>query len=127
MPTLKMTPEQTAIAKLDADWSKAAKAKDVDKVVGYYSKKGSVVWPGQKARHGTRAIRAAWKKAYKEDPNLSLSFAPERIEIASGGDIALDFGGVSFGGDASAKYLVVWKREKGGWKVLYDCWNSKTP
>jgi ketosteroid isomerase-like protein len=21
------------------------------------------------------------------------------------------------------KYLVVWKREHGTWKVLYDCWN----
>ena len=26
-----------------------------------------------------------------------------------------------------AKYLVVWKRENGEWKVLYDCWNSNRP
>ena len=23
----------------------------------------------------------------------------------------------------TAKYLVVWKRERGAWKVFYDCWN----
>jgi ketosteroid isomerase-like protein len=122
------TPEQKAIAKLDAAWSKAAKMKDVEGVVALYSSKGSVVWPDQKARHGTKAIRTAWEKAYKADPKLSLTFEPERIDIACGGDIAVDFGSVSFGGgDASAKYLVVWKRENGAWKVLYDCWNSNKP
>jgi ketosteroid isomerase-like protein len=121
MPYKIKTPEQQAIAKLDAEWSKAAKKKDVEKVVSFYSGKGSVVWPDQKARHGTRAIRAAWERAYKEDPNLSLTFEPERIEIARGGDIGVDFGSVSFGADESAKYLVVWKRENGDWKVLYDC------
>lgn len=127
MPSKIKTPAQNAIAKLDAAWSKAAKKKDVESVVAFYASKGSIVWPGQKARHGTKAIRAAWEKAYQEDPKLSLSFAPERIDIASGGDLAVDFGSVSFGPDASAKYLVVWKRENGAWKVLYDCWNSNQP
>ena len=121
------TPDQQAIAKLDAAWSKAAKMKKVESVVAFYSRKGSLVWPDQKARHGTKAIRAAWEKAYKADPKLSLTFEPERIDIAGAGDIAVDFGSVSFGADASAKYIVVWKRENGAWKVLYDCWNTNKP
>ena len=127
MPSKIKTPDQKAIAKLDAAWSKAAKRKDVEAVLAFYSSKGSVVWPGQRARHGTTAIRAAWEKAYREDPKLTLTFEPERIDIAGGEDLAVDFGSVSFGPDASAKYLVVWKREKGAWKVLYDCWNSNKP
>ena len=96
MPSRIRTPEQQAIAKLDAAWSKAAKKKDIDSVVAFYSSKGSVVWPEQKARHGTKAIRTAWERAYKDDPKLSLTFEPERIDIASSGDIAVDFGSVSF-------------------------------
>jgi hypothetical protein len=48
--------------------------------------------------------------------------------------MATDFGVVHFAPHAepndtanTAKYLVVWKREKGAWKVLYDCWNWNAP
>ena len=44
--------------------------------------------------------------------------------------MAVDFGVVYFAPNPKpddleniAKYLVVWKREHGHWKVLYDCWN----
>jgi ketosteroid isomerase-like protein len=59
-----------------------------------------------------------------------LDFKPTHIEVASGGDMAFDFGVVYFAPNPKpddleniAKYLVVWKREHGHWKVLYDCWN----
>jgi type 1 glutamine amidotransferase len=44
--------------------------------------------------------------------------------------MASDFGLVHFAPGAkpddvksTAKYLVVWKRQRGKWKVFYDCWN----
>ena len=55
-------------------------------------------------------------------------------KISSGRDMASDFGLVHFAPDAkpddvknTAKYLVVWKRENGAWKVFYDCWNWNAP
>ena len=49
-------------------------------------------------------------------------------------DLAPDYGYVHFApgakpGDTvnTAKYLVVWKRERGAWKVLYDSWNRNAP
>jgi ketosteroid isomerase-like protein len=60
------------------------------------------------------------------------SIEPTHIEIA--GDLASDFGLVHFAPGAkpkdvknTAKYLVVWKREHGTWKVFYDCWNWNAP
>src|SRR5262245_44364239 len=123
-----------AIKELDKEWAKAAQAKDFDRVVSFYAKDGSVVWPGYKAAKGHAKIRANWEDAYKNIPNAYLDFKPTHVEIDKGGNMAVDFGVVYFAPDAKpddtdnvAKYLVVWKREKGTWKVLYDCWNSNAP
>jgi uncharacterized protein (TIGR02246 family) len=126
----KPDPDKAAIRALDAEWSKAATANDFDRVVKFYAKDGSVVWPDQPIATGHKAIRASWKKAFNDAPGMYLDFKPTHIEISSGGDMASDFGLVHFAPNAkpgdtqnTAKYLVVWKREKGAWKVLYDSWN----
>lgn len=122
--------DEAAIRALDAEWGKAARAKDIDRVINFYATDGSVVWPEHQVGKGHAAIRALWKAAYKETPELWLEFKPARIEIASGRDMATDLGAVHFAPKAKAndsknvgKYLVVWKRENGTWRVLYDCYN----
>ena len=126
----KTDPDEVAIRALDAEWSEAAKAKDINRVMTFYARDGSVVWPEQPVAKGHAAIRASWKKAYNTTPDLYLEFKPTHIEIASGRDIASDFGAVYFAPNVKptntefvGKYLVVWKRERGSWKVLYDCYN----
>jgi uncharacterized protein (TIGR02246 family) len=115
-----------AIKALDAKWSKAATAHDIDRVVTFYAKDGSVVWPDMPPAKGHAAIRASWKSILTSD--MYLDFEPTHIEVS--GDMASDFGLVHFkrnakpgDGKNTAKYLVVWKRENGAWKVFYDCWN----
>jgi uncharacterized protein (TIGR02246 family) len=122
--------EEAAIRALDAEWSKAATAKNMDHVMKFYATDGSVVWPDQPPAKGHAAIRASWEEIYKAAPDMYLDFEPTHIEIASGGEMASDFGLVHFAPGAkpddrknTAKYLVVWKREHGAWKVLYDSWN----
>jgi uncharacterized protein (TIGR02246 family) len=126
----KHDPDEAAIRALDAEWSKAATAKDVARVVKFYAKDGSVVWPDQQIATGHKAIRASWKKAYKAAPKMYLDFKPTHIEISRARDMASDYGLVHFAPNAkpgdtqnTAKYLVIWKRENGVWKVLYDSWN----
>jgi uncharacterized protein (TIGR02246 family) len=130
----KHNPDEAEIRALDAEWSKAATAKKIDQVIKFYASDGSVVWPGYPPAKGHAAILAAWKKLYLDVPGMYLDFKPTRIEVSSGRDMASDFGLVHFAADAkpddikhTAKYLVVWKREHGAWKVLYDCWNLNAP
>jgi uncharacterized protein (TIGR02246 family) len=126
----KSDPDVAAIKALDAEWSKAATAHDINRVVTFYAKDGSVVWPNQAPAKGHAAIRASWNSILT--PDMYLDFKPIRIEVF--GDLASDFGEVHFKRNAkpgdtqnTAKYLVVWKRENGAWKVLYDCWNWNAP
>jgi hypothetical protein len=77
----KPDPDKAAIRALDAEWSKAATANDFDRVVKFYAKDGSVVWPDQPIATGHKAIRASWKKAFNDAPGMYLDFKPTHIEI----------------------------------------------
>jgi uncharacterized protein (TIGR02246 family) len=134
MATKKPDPDEAAIRALDAQWSKAATAKNMNKVMTFYARDGSVVWPDQPPAKGHPAIRASWESIFKAAPGMYLDFKPVLIEISSGRDMASDFGVVHFAKGAkpgdpenTAKYLVVWKKERGTWKVFYDCWNWNAP
>src|SRR5262245_38955048 len=123
--------DEAAISRLDEEWGNAATAKNLDAVVGFYAPDGSLVWPERPAVHGTAGIRANWKKMMKAYAGLKLRFIPERIVIADDGTLASDFGKVQFGHTEkgkrimeTAKYVVVWRKENGSWKVLYDSWNT---
>lgn len=131
MSTAKHQSDEAIIRKLDEDWGNAASAKKLDAVVAFYAADGSLVWPGAPAAHGTAQIRDHWKELFKTTPGLNLRFTPERIDISADGTMASDFGKVEFGHDSNpyvhiteiAKYVVVWKKVKGSWKVLFDCYN----
>ena len=139
MSSTKHADDEKEIRRLDEEWSKAAtKAasnpedpKLVEDVVAFYAADGSTVWPADQAQHGTAKIRAGWKAGLKAF--RSLQFTPERIDVANGGDLAIDFGKVEIGQDddkgretLQGKYVVVWKKTDRGWKVLYDCYNMNT-
>jgi uncharacterized protein (TIGR02246 family) len=126
--------DEKAIRELDAAWSQAAGKMDLERVVAFYAPDGSVVWPDHPAAHGTAAIRSRWAELFKTTSGLYLKFAPERIVVAADRDLASDFGVVHFGFDTpsgpqreTGKYVVVWRREKGKWQVLYDCYNMNAP
>ena len=127
----KMSADEKAIREQDVAWGKAACKKDLDAVVSLYCKDGCLAWAGVPPAQGTAAIRKSWAQMMKI-PGLSLEFIPERIVISESGDLASDFGVVKLGQEdtanfsytvVSAKYLVVWRKEKSGWKVLYDSYN----
>ena len=128
--TVNRKAEEKAIRALDKAWSDAATRKDLRKVVAFYATDGSLVWPDTPPIHGKAAILMAWKSTMASIPGLVLKFSPERIHVSDAGDLASDYGVVFMQqkGEAgiekiTAKYLVVWKKQKGAWKVLYDSWN----
>jgi uncharacterized protein (TIGR02246 family) len=125
--------DEAAIRRLDEEWGKAATAKNLDAVVDFYAADGSLVWPGQRAAHGTAQIRRNWKKMMALYDGLKLKFIPERVVISDDATLASDFGKVEFGHKEkgkpvreTAKYVVVWRKEKGSWKVLYDSYNTNS-
>jgi ketosteroid isomerase-like protein len=125
--------EQT-LRKLDAEWSAAAAAKDVDKTVSYYSSDAIVLPPNTKAATTKAAIRKQWKGDL--DSMISGSWKATRVEVAKSGDMAYVSGTYKWTSkDASGKtvndhgkYLEVFEKQAdGSWKCGADCWNSDLP
>jgi uncharacterized protein (TIGR02246 family) len=113
-------------------WAKHWNAKQLDKVVEIYSEDAVYLPPHHAAVHGRDAIRD-----YLRGPlaNGATNLKFEVTYIKQSGDLAYDVGRYSMTvpqADGSnkadrGKYLAVWRREKGTWKLVADSWSSDLP
>jgi ketosteroid isomerase-like protein len=125
---------EQALRDLDAQWSAAAGAKDLDKTVSYYSDDAIVLPPNAPAATTEEAIRSVWKNDLAIAS--SVSWKATRVEVAKSGDMAYVSGTYEvIMTDASGKpvndrgkYLEVWEKQiNGTWKCGADVWNSDLP
>jgi uncharacterized protein (TIGR02246 family) len=98
---------------------------DADAVAELYTVDGQLLPPGSGIVSGRPAIAAFWKGAI--DAGVK-DLVLETTQLESAGDFAYEVGTVRIvAGDGQAsedRYLVVWKRENGTWRLHRDIWNS---
>jgi ketosteroid isomerase-like protein len=117
---------------LDAEWAKAAAAKDVERTIAYYSDEAIVFPPNATSAATKEAIRNGWKEMFAT-PGFVMTWQPIRVQVGKSGEMAW-VGGTyeSTMNDASGKpindrgkYLEVWEKQTdGNWKCAADMWNS---
>src|SRR5881392_3000425 len=126
---------EQALRDLDAKWSAAAGAKDVDKTVSYYSEDAVVMPPNAPSAKTRETIRSAWKEMLTS-PGAAISWKATKVEVAKAGDLAYVSGTYEqLMTDASGnpakdrgKYVEIFKKQTDGtWKVIVDIWNSDLP
>ena len=126
---------EQALRDLDAQWSAAAGAKDVDKTVSYYAESVVVMPPNAPSATTKEAIRSAWKEMLTS-PGAAISWKTTKVEVAKAGDLAYVSGTYEETmTDASGKpvkdrgkYVEIFKKQADGtWKVVVDIWNSDLP
>jgi ketosteroid isomerase-like protein len=119
---------------LDAQWSKASAARDVDGSVSYYSDDASLLAPNAPIASDKQSIRAAWASLL--GPDTSLSWQASKVEVSRSGDLAYVQGVYQMTskdarGKATAdngKFVEVWKKQADGkWKTVADIFNSDLP
>jgi ketosteroid isomerase-like protein len=123
--------DEKAIQDLDTAWIKAAQDKNVDKAVSYYADNAMMMPPGAPIATTPEQRRAAWQNLLS-DPNMTINFGRTKLEVAKGGDMAYDVGWTEVKTkDAQGatttqrgKYIVVWKKINGRWKVVADTFNQ---
>ncbi len=99
---------------------------DAAAVAQLYTENAQVIAPGEPVARGRAEIAAAWQKAIDSGvKDVSLHTA----DVESAGDLASETGTVrqvaKDGTVTQGRYVVVWKREGGGWKLHRDIWNSE--
>jgi ketosteroid isomerase-like protein len=117
---------------LDAKWSKAAAAKDVEKTIAFYSDDAVVLPPNATTAATKEAIQNGWK-AMLTSPGIIITWQPTRVQVGKGGEMAWVSGAYELTmNDANGKpindrgkYLEVWQKQTdGNWKCAADMWNS---
>ena len=123
---------EKALRDLDAQWSAAAGAKDLDKTMSFYSDDAIVMPPNASAATTKETIRNVWKEVVAS-PGAALSWKATKVEVAKSGDLACVSGTYEEATiDASGKpvkdhgkYVEVWEKQADGkWKCGTDTWNS---
>jgi uncharacterized protein (TIGR02246 family) len=102
---------------------------DAGGVAALYSELGQLYPPNEKIVEGRGAIERYWKAAMAAGiQRLQLKTS----EVEGLGDTAVETGTFTLtakdGGTLDqGKYIVIWKRVDGQWRLHRDCWNSSQP
>lgn len=122
--------DEKSIRDLDKQWSQAAQTHNVDKTVSFYADDASVLPFNAPIANTPQAIRDMWQHLLS-DPHVTVSFGPNKIEVAKSGDMAYDLGWAELktvdAGKTTVekgKYVVVWKKRNGQWKAVADIFNT---
>jgi uncharacterized protein (TIGR02246 family) len=129
-------PDEQAIRDGEALWVKDFANKDVERVAAHYADDGTSMIPLMTIMKGKDAIRAGLKEEFS-DPNATLDFHPDKVEVAKSGDIAYSQGKYAYTStDPKTKqrvsehggYVEVYKRQAdGSWKVVQDIATQEAP
>ena len=133
VPDADQQAEVAAIRALSRQWLAAVNAQDLEACLEFYAPDAVEMQPNAPAIVGLPAIRE-WFETGLLQPGISNFFEPDTIEVAASGDLAYDRGTYRFametpGGrvEDAGKYLMIWKKIGGEWKVIVDISNSDRP
>lgn len=132
-PAVDAAAEEQAIRELDARWNQAIADRDVDAIVALYADDGYLAPTNAPRIAGHDALRDAWTHMLDLTEGQAV-ITPVDIDVARAGDMAVETGdyrlSVRNGGqlmEDSGKYVVVWKKVDGTWKVAADIFNTNLP
>ena len=126
---------EATLRTLDAEWSRSAGAKDIDKTVSFYSDDALVMPSNSPVLQGKAAAREMWQSMFSM-PGFGGGWKATKVEVAQSGDLAYVTGTYEINEtDASGKpktdkgkYLEVWKKQTdGSWKCVADMFNTSLP
>jgi uncharacterized protein (TIGR02246 family) len=98
-------------------------------VAALYTEGGQLLPPNADVMTGKEAIQAFWQGAM----DMGIRSAQlEIVEVEDHGDTAIEVSRYTLCGEGGqvldrGKYIVVWKREGGQWKLHRDIFNSSMP
>jgi ketosteroid isomerase-like protein len=112
----------------EAQWQKDYAAKNANALTAHYADDATLTEPGTPPS-ATAAERRRAIVALIGDPNFSLTFSADRVEVAKSGDLAYSRGPFTLGTTDKATgkpmtvkgtYLTVWQKRDNEWKAVED-------
>jgi uncharacterized protein (TIGR02246 family) len=112
---------------MDARWLKAVQARDASGEAAMFASDGVAYRAHREPLVGPAAYQAYVTKFYADNPKVRTTWSTDRIDVAEAGDLAIQTGefrdtGLGPNGDRDDKgrFVTVWKKTKGEWRVAHD-------
>lgn len=119
-----------AIMELERTWSAKFAEKDTVWIVDRHAEGARTMPPNAESVVGRDAIGAWWGEMARTE-GLELSWEPTEAHVSASGDMAYDVGTYEMtlpdGSTDSGKYLVVWVKRDGEWRIAADMFSSNQP
>jgi len=123
-----MSRAEATVRKLTQDLALACNTKQLDDLVDLYATDALVLRPNTPPVRGSGAVREFFFSALETGLG-EVELEPLRVDVV--GDVAYEAGrckmlapGVGMRREERGKYLLVYSRRGGDWKVVADCWSS---
>ena len=109
------------------EFMSAFKKADPKAVAALYTADAQLLPPGAKTLQGPQAIAGYWSGAFASGA-AEVVLTTKEVQ-AAGSDLAYEIGTYTIESKEDkpldqGKYLVIWKRDQGKWKLHRDIWNS---
>lgn len=99
---------------------------DAQGMASLYTSDGVLLPPGAGIQEGANAIQNFWQMVM----DMGIKGARlETLEVQQEGETAIEMGQYELSGADGqrldhGKYMVIWKRQEGNWKLHKDIWNT---
>ena len=130
------SPDEQAIRALAARWQKALLDRDAPTQASMFASDGVSYHDGQEPLVGPAAVLAWEQRAVKGHPKAKITSTTDRIQISASGELAIQTGEgqlTSLGENGEdqkvhrQRFVTVWKKINGEWKVAHDIAVNTTP
>ena len=120
--------EGEKVIQLSKEWSQAASAGDVEKIVSYWADDAIVISAGDPVLTGKQAIREMVQNAYKM-PGFRISWQPQKVVVSESGDMAylLEDSQITYSDSTGKAHTInnkavsIWRKQAdGSWKNAVD-------
>ena len=125
---------ESSIKQANAAFATAMRTNDFDAITNTYTADATFMPPNMPAAHGQSAIRTAWTGFLGQFSSTDIMLTTD--DVQQSGDLAAETGrymvhvvpkGTTTPVTDSGKYVVVWKKIDGRWKIYRDIFNSDLP
>jgi uncharacterized protein (TIGR02246 family) len=133
-PKIDLKAEEQAVKSLSMKWLELWESRDIESMTTLFVKDGVIYRPNQEPASGLTAIKDQFTKDFAQNPKLISSWNSERVDVSGSGDIAVEYGswedtqrGLDGTGDDHGRYITIYRKVNGIWKVAADFSLSTKP
>lgn len=116
--------ERAAIEALSRDYLTANRAGDHAKIAALYAD-DALLLPADKPAVRGRAGVDAYLAANDSEP-VDITFSDQSFVVAESGELAYEIGSTTRP-NYVGKYLTIWRKIDGQWRIVVDSWNGDAP